>query len=74
MEEESRLTVALDKVKAEAVEADGAQQLEPLDDVLAHVLLRVVDVGRRHVILSGLHRRSAQTRLSHRRIPNSCFS
>ena len=27
-------TVALDKVKAEAIKADGAQELEPLDDVL----------------------------------------
>lgn len=46
-------TVALDEVKAEAIKADGAQELEPLYDVLPHKLLRVVDVGRRYIVLPG---------------------
>lgn len=47
-------TVALDEIEAEAVKADGAQELEPLDDVLAHKVLRMVNVGRRCVILPRL--------------------
>lgn len=49
-----RRTVALDKVEAEAVKADGPQQLQPLDDVLPHKFLRVVDVGRGHIIFPSL--------------------
>lgn len=49
-----RRTVTLDEIKAEAIKADGAQELEPFDDVLAHKLLRVVNVGRGCVVLPGL--------------------
>ncbi len=49
-----RRTVTLDKIEAEPIKADRAQELEPFDDVLAHKLLRVVNVGRGCVVLPSL--------------------
>ena len=46
-------TVALDKVKAPAIKADGAAQpLEPGLEVVPHARVGVVDVGRCHIVLA----------------------